>query len=359
MMKEWVEIAFPGLGIDTFRVNKIAFTVFGVEIRWYGILITLGMILAFCYALYRARQEGFRSDDVLDMGLFMIIFGVIGARLYYVVMKWDDFYVSGRSFWENLKSIFNIRGGGLAIYGGVIAGALVLILYCRIKKLNWRGGCDMVVPGVMIAQALGRWGNFCNGEAYGGIVSEGSPLYFLRMGLSPNIWGREMAYVHPTFLYESVWNLAGFCLIHFLLYPRKKFNGEVALSYFAWYGFGRMLIEGLREDSLYIGTVRVSQLVGFLCFVVATAMIVGIRIWIHRHGTVPARMAITTPEVGTEVQEPALPAHENAVSDSEISGTDHVAPDSAADTAERDERADAAPEQPRENTQNKTDAPDQ
>jgi prolipoprotein diacylglyceryl transferase len=136
---------------------------------------------------------------------------------------------------------------------------------------------DMIAPGVMLAQAMGRWGNFFNGEAHGGIVSEGSPLYFMRMGLYPNdvVYG-EMAYVHPTFLYESLWNLLGFALINLLIYPRKKFNGQVAMTYFAWYGFGRMLIEGLRTDSLYLGNsnIRVSQLVAALCFVVFTALIV-------------------------------------------------------------------------------------
>lgn len=268
-----VDISFPGLGIDTFTVNKVAFELFGVEVRWYGLLITLGMVLAFLYAIYRSRQEGFTSDDVYSMGLFMVIFGVIGARVYYVLMKLDTYILPGRSFWETLKAMCNIRAGGLAIYGGIIAGAATLIIYCRVKKRSWRRALDMVAPGVMIAQALGRWGNFFNGEAYGGIVSEESPLYFLRMGLSPNDLNDGVAYVHPTFLYESMWNVLGFILINALLYRRKKFDGQIALTYFAWYGFGRMFIEGLRTDSLYIGDFRVSQVVGFLCFVAGTLFI--------------------------------------------------------------------------------------
>jgi len=274
-MSTQVQISFPGLGIETFTVNKIAFEIFGFDVRWYGILIVLGMIAAFAYAIYRSKQEGFSPDDVLDMGLYIVIFGVLGARLYYVLMKWDTFVIPGRPLIENLKALVNIRGGGLAIYGGVIAGALTAYLYCKIKKKSCLSALDMVAPGVMIAQAMGRWGNFFNGEAYGGLVAEGDFLYFLRMGLQPNkfVYG-EMAYVHPTFLYESLWNIVGFVLINLLVYPRKKFKGQVAMTYFAWYGFGRMLIEGLRSDSLYIGSIRVSQLVGALCFVVFTALII-------------------------------------------------------------------------------------
>jgi phosphatidylglycerol:prolipoprotein diacylglycerol transferase len=274
-MSTQVEISFPGLGIENFTVNKIAFEVFGFDIRWYGILIVFGMIAAFAYAIFRSKQEGFTADDVLDVGLYTVIFGVLGARLYYVLMKWDTFVIPGRPLIENLKALFNIRGGGLAIYGGVIAGALTVYIYTKIKKRAFWSALDMITPGVMIAQAMGRWGNFFNGEAYGGIVTEGDFLYFLRMGLSPNkfTYG-EMAYVHPTFLYESLWNIVGFALINLLVYPKKKFNGQVAMTYFAWYGFGRMLVEGLRSDSLYIGTIRVSQLVGFLCFVVFTILII-------------------------------------------------------------------------------------
>jgi phosphatidylglycerol:prolipoprotein diacylglycerol transferase len=236
------------------------------------------MIAAFFYAYYRSAQEGFTLDDLLDVGIYTILFGVLGARLYYVLMKLDTYILPSRSAWENFKDMINIRGGGLAIYGGIIAGALTLFVFCRIKKKDWRRLFDMVAPGVMIAQAMGRWGNFFNGEAYGGIVSESSPLYFLRMGLNPNDLTQGMAYVHPTFLYESLWNILGFVLINVFLYKRKRFNGQIVLTYAAWYGFGRMFIEGLRTDSLYLGGgnsgIRVSQLVGFLCFVIGTALMV-------------------------------------------------------------------------------------
>ena len=273
-----IEVAFPGLGIENFKLNPVAFEIFGLEVRWYGLCIVTGMILAFLYANYRAKQEGFTLDDLMDVGIYTILFGVLGARLYYVLMKLDTYILPNRSAWENFKDMINIRGGGLAIYGGIIAGALTLFVFCRIKKKDWRRLFDLVAPGVMIAQAMGRWGNFFNGEAHGGIVPEGSLLYFLRMGLKPNDLTPGMAYVHPTFLYESLWNILGFVLINVFIYKRKKFNGQIVLTYAAWYGFGRMFIEGLRTDSLYLGGgdsgIRVSQLVGFVCFVVGTALMV-------------------------------------------------------------------------------------
>lgn len=254
-MKEQVTVSFPGLGIEEFDLNKIAFAIGKLEIRWYGIFVTLGMVIAVLYTFYRARKKNVSTDDLLDLSLFTIFFGVIGARLYYVITY------GGYTFWE----IFQIWNGGLAIYGGIIGGILAIYGVCRYKKLNFLGMIDCIGPGVMIAQAIGRWGNFFNGEAHGGIVEEGSALYFLRMGLYPNELTSGMAYVHPTFLYESLWNVVGFLLIN-LFYKKKRFDGEIAFWYLAWYGFGRMLIEGLRTDSLMIGPFRISQLVGLLCF---------------------------------------------------------------------------------------------
>jgi phosphatidylglycerol:prolipoprotein diacylglycerol transferase len=273
-----VLVEFPGLGIDPFVVNKVAIPISDkMDIRWYGILITLGMIFAFWYTSYRAKDAGFTFDDVLDIGLYTIIFGVIGARLYYVLMRLDHYVYPGRGLWETLKDIVNLRGGGLAIYGGVLVGIATVIICCKIKKKNWCAALDMIAPGVMVAQALGRWGNFFNGEAHGGIVDSSHALYFMRMGLYPNDLGTSgIAYVHPTFLYESLWNILGFVLIQILYYKckQKKFDGQVVLSYLGWYGFGRMLIEGLRTDSLYVGPIRVSQLVGFLCFVISAGLMV-------------------------------------------------------------------------------------
>jgi len=270
-----VTISFPGLGIDSFNINPVAFTLFDkLEIRWYGLIITVGIILAFAYCAYRAKQEGIVFDHLLDIAIFTIIFGVIGARAYYVLTSLDKY----DSFWEML----DIRQGGLAIYGAVIAGAITVYVVCRHKKIAPLKMMDAAAPGVMIGQILGRWGNFCNGEAYGSEVLEGSFLYPLRMGLIPNIESaKEMHYFHPTFFYESMWNLLGFILIH-LLYKKKKFDGQVVLMYITWYGFGRMFIEGLRTDSLYVGVFRISQVVGFLCFVIGTVLLIVNLVKAHR-----------------------------------------------------------------------------
>lgn len=268
-------ISFPGLGIGEFSVNHTAFTVFGIEIRWYALIILTGIILAVFYAYTRARLEGIKTDDLLDMAIFAVLFGILGARLYYVLTTLS----SGN--YKSFLDVINIKNGGLAIYGGVIAGAATIFVVCRIKKIKWQKVFDVAAPACMIGQIIGRWGNFMNGEAFGSVVPESSPLYFLRMGLNSSVtratFGtNDMYYVHPTFLYESIWNLIGFILIHFL-YKRKKFDGQVALMYLTWYGFGRMFIEGLRTDSLYLfqswlgETVRISQLVGFLCFVFGLA----------------------------------------------------------------------------------------
>lgn len=272
MLKK-ITVSFPGIGIEDFTVDSVAFTLpfgeNGFPVMWYGVIIALGMVLAVAYTYYRCRQQNISGDDVFDIAIFTVLFGIIGARLYYVLFKLENF--------NSLADVFDIRGGGLAIYGGVIAGALTIFIICKfIKKISWQKFFDSVAPGVMIAQAMGRWGNFFNGEAYGSIVEEGSPLYFIRMGLLPNMNSyTTMYYYHPTFLYESLWNIIGFILIN-VFYKTKKFDGQIALYYFIWYGFGRMFIEGLRTDSLYIGNtgIRVSQLLGLLLWVVGVGLLV-------------------------------------------------------------------------------------
>ena len=294
-MKETVSVWFDQLGWDMIELQKVAFTLFGkVEIRWYGILITLGIVLAFLYASWRGKKnEGIVPDDVIDVGLVTVVLGVIGARLYYVLTSLDQF--------PTLGSAFAIWNGGLGIYGGIIGGCIGILIVCAVKKINWKKFFDMTAPGVMLAQALGRWGNFFNGEAYGYAINpatgtsqyffflkemelncgEGTLFNLFRMGLFPNEYSyTQMAFVHPTFLYESVWNILGFILIN-IFYKRKRFDGQIALMYFTWYGFGRMFIEGLRTDSLYIlqGVVsdaglRISQCVGLICFVVGLTLLI-------------------------------------------------------------------------------------
>ena len=261
-----VNISFPGLGIEQFTVNKAAFELpfFGIQVRWYGILITIGIILAIFYCMWRAKQEKIILDDLMDMAIFTIIFAIVGARTFYVLMSLDEY--------DSFDEMIAIWNGGLAIYGAIIAGAVTILVVCKIKKINVMRAYDMVCPAVMIGQIIGRWGNFFNGEAHGSKVLESDLFYFIRMGLS---YGNNkiLNYYHPTFLYESVWNLVGFVIIN-LLYKKKKFDGQVFLMYITWYGFGRMLIEGLRTDSLYIGVFRVSQVIGFVCFVVGAICLV-------------------------------------------------------------------------------------
>lgn len=296
------EISFPGLGIGPFTVNREAFTLFNrFTVYWYAIVITAGMIVAVLYAIWRAKEYGISSDTMLTLAIFTIFFGVIGARIYYVIFKWNEY--------DSFLEMINIRNGGLAIYGGVIAGLITILLFCKIKKINAFALCDCCAPGVAIAQAMGRWGNFFNAEAHGGVVSSSNPLYFLRMGLFPNEDSLfETYYYHPTFFYESFWNVIGFVLMN-VFYKKRKFKGEVTLWYFGWYGFGRMFIEGLRTDSLYLipNVLRVSQLLGGLFFVVAVAADILVRILIKKN-TAPAFLLFGTGEETAETPVEEAPA---------------------------------------------------
>ena len=264
-----VHISFPGLGIDWFTVDKVAFSIGSLSVRWYGIILTLGIVCGVLYAMYRAKKnEGIPSEDVLDFAIYTVLLAVIGARLYYVLttLKTD----TGEWYYDSFLDMIAIWEGGIAIYGAIIGGAIGVLLVSKFKKYDKTKllkVCDMVAPGVMLGQIIGRWGNFVNGEAHGVETSEN---FFLRMGLLE--YG-EFAYFHPTFLYESLWNLVGFVLIT-VFYKKKKFDGQIVLSYLAWYGFGRMFIEGLRTDSLMVGTFRISQVVAFLCFVIGSICIV-------------------------------------------------------------------------------------
>ena len=263
-MHNITKISFPGLGISEFSVNSEAFSIGGFSIAWYGLIICLGMIFAVSYVIFRSSRIGIDSDQIIDFALFVIPIGVIGARLYYVLMKMEDFKTFG--------DVLNIRGGGLAIYGGIIAGAITVFVMCRIKKIYFPAFADCVVPGLIMAQSIGRWGNFMNGEAFGSQTDS-----FLKMGVQNlntlhTFKTSDMVYVHPTFLYESLWNLVGFIAIN-IFYKHKKYDGQIFLMIFGWYGLGRMMIEGLRTDSLYLfGTgIRTSQALAAVLFVVCAA----------------------------------------------------------------------------------------
>ena len=248
-------ITFPNLGI-TVNPNPVAFTVFGKDIYWYGIIIAVGFLLAVLYMMRRAPVFGLTQDDVLDEVLWAVPIGVICARLYYCIFYWELYA-------DNPISVLYIWEGGLAIYGGVIGGALTIIILSKIKKIKTGTLLDVAAMAVIIGQIFGRWGNFMNREAHGAVTD-----CFFKMGLE-NAAG-EVIYYHPTFLYESVWNLVGFIGMHFLT-KKRKFDGQIVLTYLAWYGLGRVWIEGLRTDSLYLfGTgIRVSQLVAALSVVLA------------------------------------------------------------------------------------------
>ena len=262
-------ISFPGLGIGEFQVNSEAFSVLGVSIAWYALFITFGMVLCVAYVMFKAKKIGVTSEDIIDMALFTIPIGIIGARLYYVFSEIEHYH----TLWD----VINIREGGLAIYGGIIAGGLTVLLVCYFKKINFFAIADCVAPGVLLAQGIGRWGNFMNGEAYGYRTD-----IFIRMGLSnsnsySDFGTSDMVFVHPTFLYESLWNLLGFGLCNLLWkLLGKKYDGQYFLFIFAWYGFGRTFIELLRTDSLYLfGTgIRVSSLLGALIFAVCLGFMI-------------------------------------------------------------------------------------
>ncbi len=253
-----VTVSFPGLGIGPLSFNKIAFSIGKIEVRWYGIIIVCGILLAMSYAYYRSKFEKISLDDLLDYALFAIFFGIVGARAYYVLTTLDS--GNYKTFWD----YFKIWEGGIAIYGAIIGGAAAIILVSLKKKIKITKALDMTALAVMIGQIVGRWGNFFNGEAYGVAPDESNPLYFLRMELNGKI-------VQPTFLYESVWNLCGFLVIN-AFYKKKKFDGQITASYFAWYGFGRFFIESLRTDSLMVGSFRISRIVAFVCFVASVAV---------------------------------------------------------------------------------------
>ena len=266
-------ISFPGLGIEPFEVNEGAFKIFGFSVHWYGLIIMCGMLFCVLYVYRHWKKEGWNPDHFYDVALAAISIGVLGARLYYVLFSLDTFIVTGGSFWSNLgktlKNMVSVWNGGLAIYGGLIAGALAIFLVARWRKVPVLRLLDIVAPSVALAQAIGRWGNFVNAEAHGGPTD--LPW---RMGIA---YGSTTYYYHPTFLYESLWNVIGFVFLNWLL-KKKKYNGQVLLAYAAWYGLGRMMIEGLRTDSLMWGPFRISQLLAAILFIGCSALMIAIEI---------------------------------------------------------------------------------
>lgn len=275
------DIAFPHLGIYIPSLPK-GITIGGFTIAYYGLIIACGMVAGLLLARWQAKRTGQNPEIYMDYIIFGILFSVIGARLYYVAFRWEDYK-------DNLLQIFNIRGGGMAIYGSVIAAVLTAIVYCRIKKYKFTLFADTAVLGLILGQIIGRYGNFMNREAFGGYTDS---LFAMRLktsqvslsNVTEQMWdhvvtknGVSYIQVHPTFLYESVWNLVILILMIWRS-KHKKFDGEIFLMYLVGYGIGRAWIEGLRTDQLQIGStgIAVSQVLS------AVLALGGIVYWVYR-----------------------------------------------------------------------------
>ena len=266
------DIAFPNLGLYLRNLPK-SFSVFGFEVALYGMLIALGVLSGIFMADYVAKKEKLNTEVIWDFAIYAVIFSIIGARIYYVVFQWDMYK-------NNLLEVFNLRNGGLAIYGAVIAAFITLFVYCRIKKQSFLQIVDICVPGLALGQAIGRWGNFTNREVFGGytnnLIAMRLPIEAVRnRDISADVAahiveGTNYIQVHPTFLYECLWNLALIAIM--LLYrSHKKFEGEIWFIYLGGYGLGRFWIEGIRTDQLYITGTRipVSQAIAAVCVIVS------------------------------------------------------------------------------------------
>ena len=255
-------ISFPILGNIIFN-PPASVSIFGREIYFYGIFIAIAFMLAIHWCIKHAKYLSLTVDDVYDVVIWLLPASILGARLYYVLFRLD-YYL------KYPVEIIAVWEGGLAVYGGVLAGVLVILLMAHRKHFSALSMLDLIAPACMLGQAIGRWGNFTNREAYGRVTD-----VFCRMGLQMN--NGEFVYVHPTFLYESLWNLAGFCFLSvFITCGRRRYPGQCMLIYFFWYGLGRAWIEGLRTDSLMIGStgIRISQLLSVLFALVSVILLI-------------------------------------------------------------------------------------
>ena len=273
------DIRFPHLGIEIASLGK-GITIGGFTIAFYGMIIAFGMVMGYLMTAFQAKRTGQEPDLYLDLALWDIVFAVIGARIYYVIFTWDYYK-------DNLLQIFNTRGGGLAIYGGVIAGVITTIIFGKVRKQNFFQLLDTACIGLITGQIIGRWGNFCNREAFGGYTNglfamqlkqsdvAASNLTHSVLKHAVEIDGTRYIQVHPTFLYESFWNI-GVLIILLLFTNHRKYNGQIFLIYLLGYGLGRVWIEGLRTDQLiFFGTgVAVSQVLSGVLVVASAAILI-------------------------------------------------------------------------------------
>lgn len=233
--------------------GAIAFSIFGIDIRYYGILIAIGMAACMLISLRRTAHTDIAKDKLLDGSMIAIFAGIIGARLYYVMFSFEMYK-------DNIGEILHIRSGGLAIHGGLILGSLALFVYCKKKDVNFLEFADLVIPGVALAQSIGRWGNFFNEEAHGSHTD---------LPFALNINGET---VHPTFLYESLWCLLIFIVLSYMFYKKHSFNGQLLFLYGMLYSAERFFVEGLRTDSLYFMGIRQAQLISVIIFLICVLL---------------------------------------------------------------------------------------
>ncbi len=300
-------VEFPGLGL-TFSFHN-SFTIGPITIAYYGLLIAVGLLLALVYAFRTFKKIGIDSDKAIDCILGGIVGGIVGARLYFVIFSWEDYgldFSSMDAFWDSFARIFKTWEGGLAIYGGLIGALLVGLLIAKRKKICIRALLDVVGVGFLLGQGIGRWGNFFNVEAFGSnttlpwgmtgpdivqyLTQKQGELASIGVTVDPNVP------VHPCFLYESIWCIAGFFLLAWYM-KRRKFDGEVFLMYLAFYGAERFVVEGLRTDSLMIGALRVSQLLAAVLVIASVIAILVIRGKIkNNHDENYLKLFVLTPE---------------------------------------------------------------
>lgn len=268
-------VQFPNLGIEL-EVNRVAFSLFGFDVYWYGVLIAIGAMLGISVSFRLVKKLGIDTDKYIDVLMFGTVGAVVCARAYYVAFAPFEY--------ESFIDMINVRDGGLAIYGGVIGALVTAFIVCKLKKLNPFDVCDSVATCFLLGQSIGRWGNFVNQEAFGtnteglfGMISEGTTAYLSRVQQGLALQGIAVdpnMPVHPTFLYESVWCMAGFILL-MLYFNRRKFKGEMMCLYGVWYGLGRFIIEGLRTDSLEVfAGLRTSQLVAAVTVILGLVIII-------------------------------------------------------------------------------------